>query len=74
MTTYLQSEELETARRAKDVSLAQKEEMAKKLDVLTTYFNQRESEMQKQASPKEGQLTLRKSQKYMQIVKPFMTM
>ena len=56
MTTYLQSEELETARRAKDVSLAQKEEMTKKLEVLTTYFNQRESEMQKQVSSKEVSL------------------
>lgn len=43
-----QGAELETARRAKDVSLGEKEEMAKKLDVLTGYFNQRESEMQKQ--------------------------
>lgn len=41
-------EEADIARRAKDRALQDKADLEKKLDVLTTYFNQRESDLQKQ--------------------------
>lgn len=43
-----QREELTVARKAKDLALSTKEEMEKRLDVLQSYFNQRESDLQKQ--------------------------
>ena len=41
-------EEAEVARNAKEAVLEEKNEMAKKHEVLTSYFNQREAELQKQ--------------------------
>ncbi len=52
-----QTEELEVARRAKDNSVREKAEMGKKLDVLTAYFNQRESDLQKQLGVTSNRLT-----------------
>lgn len=43
-----QKQELEIARKSKENSLKEKTELAKKLEVLTNYFNQREGELQKQ--------------------------
>ena len=40
--------ELETARKVRENSLKEKEELGKKLEVLTNYFNTREAELQKQ--------------------------
>ena len=41
-------EEAEVARKAKEAVLEEKNEMTKKHEVLTSYFNQREAELQKQ--------------------------
>ena len=41
-------EEAELARKAKEAVLEEKNEMTKKHEVLTSYFNQREAELQKQ--------------------------
>ena len=41
-------EESELARKAKETALEEKSEMCKKHEVLTSYFNQREAELQKQ--------------------------
>ena len=41
-------EEAEVARKAKETVLEEKNEMTKKHEVLTSYFNQREAELQKQ--------------------------
>ena len=41
-------DEAETAQKAKDAALEEKSEMSKKHEVLTSYFNQKEAELQKQ--------------------------
>jgi len=51
------SEEIEVARKVKEQSLKDKADLEKKLDVLTTYFNQRESDLQKQLGMTANRLT-----------------
>ena len=52
-----QGEEMEIARKIKEKSVQDKDELAKKLEVLTTYFNQRESDLQKQLGMTANRLT-----------------
>jgi hypothetical protein len=49
--------ELDVARKVKEQSLRDKADIEKKLDVLTTYFNQRESDLQKQLGMTANRLT-----------------
>ena len=42
------SQDLSVARKTKEQSLTEKEELTKKLQVLTDYFNKRESDLQKE--------------------------
>ena len=51
------TEEMSVARKAKDNAVKDKAELQKKLEVLTTYFNQRESDLQKQLGMTANRLT-----------------
>lgn len=51
------TEEMSVARKAKDNAMKDKAELQQKLQVLTTYFNQRESDLQKQLGMTANRLT-----------------
>lgn len=51
------TEEMKVARKAKENAVKDKAEIQKKLEVLTTYFNQRESDLQKQLGMTANRLT-----------------